>query len=223
MDTSVLLDDGHHVDAAGLEFITLKPKAVDKECPHGVDFFLFRGSGKVLEENPLGGDCPSADCEAELDVCFDLSSMESGVEQAELDGPLAEECMQVEPVVSGGIIVRVVDPSAVVVVCFAVPDPLDIGEGFVLLFDCIPEGNGDFSAPAMCSCVVIECIVDEVLPCYEEFCEIEKGVRCVVCPIDVDVDSTAFIYTGSCFFEFPDDCLELRDIFVSKDRGDKLH
>lgn len=92
----------------------------------------------------------------------------------------------------------------------------------MLLFDRIPEGDGDLPAPAACSCVIVECIVDEVLSCEEELCEMEEGISCVVGSVDVDVDPAAFVDAGTCFLKFPDDGLEQRDIFICEDGGDQF-
>ena len=88
----------------------------------------------------VGFDRPGADRKAELNVCFDLASVESGVKESELYGSFGEECVEVKSVIAGVVVMRMVDPAYISVIGFGVPDLLQSCPGDVSLgLHCLVE------------------------------------------------------------------------------------
>ena len=132
--------------------------------------------------------------------------------------------MEIEGVVTGGIVVLVVDTTGIVVISWAVPDPLSGGKGgSFLLPDALTKRPGDRSAPTIFSLPDCQGIIDDILPVVHEVDQVLQGIHIVVGTIHMDVDPAAVIYNRTVFFELPDDFLKGAQIIVLKDRGNKLN
>lgn len=103
------------MQASGLEFVTLHAKALNKYALHQSGFLLLRVGSAGLEVKilTLGFDSPCAHCKAELNIGFNLACMSSTVEQAEFHGAFREESVEVDSVVTGFIVMLMVNCAGV--------------------------------------------------------------------------------------------------------------
>ena len=105
--------------AGGFELVANEPQP-QQPGAEGVLFIVAMGPGvrgAFLLQRLM------ADGQAELDIGFDLTRMEGGVEQPELNGTLGEYAVQIEPVVPGMVVV-VVSPGRAVI-----PEPFQFLHG----------------------------------------------------------------------------------------------
>ena len=91
-----------HPQAAGLEFAPGESKSVGEHILHQSDLLAC---GVIIDSSVfhvvLRGDRPGGNCQAELDVSFDLSRMHGPVEETELKTLPGKQGVKVETMVSG--------------------------------------------------------------------------------------------------------------------------
>lgn len=213
------------MEPAGLELVTGKTEAPAQYVGHEANFLLgsvVRGSAEcgIL----VGFQCPCAHAEAELDVRFDLAGMKSTVEEAELDSALSEHSMEIEAVIAGGVVVVMVDASAVTAVCGAVPELFDAPSRETVLFgfhgvEEIPVG---LLAPSVLTNPDLKRLIEKVLPSDEEACQSPKARGCVTAGSDVNVDPAGAVCLCSVIAERSDDFLYQFDVLISADRGNEF-
>ena len=112
----------------GLEFRASHAQTLGQHPEHEVVFLLLGvpGNGFEVEIVVVTVDSPCAHCQAELDVGFDAAGVSGSVEQPELHGALCEECMEVDSVIPGAVVVGGIHAAIVSVIRHAVPDALCI-------------------------------------------------------------------------------------------------
>lgn len=210
------------MQAGGLELGTLHAQSVDQHTHHQGGFLLLGVTRAVLEELAVvvGLNGPSAHCKAELDVSLDLSGVGGPVEQPELHGALGEEGVEIDSVVSGHVVVLVVNGPAVTVICGAIPDTLG---GFLALlaagFHGLEEFGGDFVAPSIFPGTNLEGFVEQILSAGGEVQQSGQAFGGVIGTINMDMDATGSICHGSCLDQLTDDVLKILNVFVLKDGG----
>ena len=95
------------MEPGGFEFRSTHSQTLGQHPEHEVVFLLLGvpGNGFEVEIVVVTVDSPCAHCQAELDVGFDAAGMSCTVEQPELHGALCKECVEVDSVVSGAVVV----------------------------------------------------------------------------------------------------------------------
>lgn len=106
-----------------------------KDISHNCNFLLC-GIASHRAENYLilRGYCPCGHCQAELDVSFDFSGMESTVEKSEFYSPFGEVAVEVDSVIAGAVIVLMVNTATISVICAAIPNLFCLFLGDIFVF-----------------------------------------------------------------------------------------
>lgn len=213
------------MQASSLELRSLHAQPVDQHTHHQGGFLLLGVTGAVLKELAVvvGLNGPSAHCKTELDVSLDLSGVGGSVEQPEFHGALGKESVEIDAVVSGRVVVLVVNGPGVTVICGAVPDTLS---GFLALLAAglhgLEQFGGDFVAPSVLSGTNLEGFVEQILSASGEVQQSGQAFGGVVGTINMDMDAAGSICHGSFLDQLPDDVLKILNVFVLKDGGDDL-
>lgn len=210
------------MQAGGFELGALHAQSVDQHTHHQGGFLLLGVTRAVLEELAVvvGLNGPSAHCKTELDVSLDLSGVGGAIEQPELHGALGEEGVEIDAVVSGRVVVLVVNGPAVTVICGAIPDTLS---GFLALLAAglhgLEQFVGDFVTPSIFPGTNLEGFVEQILSAGSEVQQSGQAFGGVIGTINMDMDAAGSICHGSCLDQLTDDVLKILNVFVLKDGG----
>ena len=162
-------------------------------------------------------DCPCAHCQAELNIRFDLACVGGAVEQSELNRSFGEERVEVDTVVSRGVVVLMVDAAVVIVVDGTVPNGFQLALGHLLVgLHCVKEFAGHLLAPTVCAVLDLQSFVEKVLSANGEVHKAREALGCVVGSVDVDVDATGGVREGTLGNESANDVLKILDILILK-------
>ena len=139
-----------------------------------------------------------AECQAKLNVAFQLSGVKSALasvagvvelEKSELDRALGESCVEVEHVVAAAVVVR----ASEIVAEGRVPNLRKLAHrGGLCSVQLSQEGGVDrFAVTAEPVGVNVDCPCEEVLVACHDVGEVSQALRCVSVRSDVDVNSAA--------------------------------
>lgn len=107
--------------------------------------------------------CLMADGQAELDIGFDLTRMEGGVEQPELNGALGKHTVQIKAMISGFVVVAVSPGWA------AIPEPFQfLHSGGPFPVHLIQEAGVRFLAVIPPLHLNLQSFVEQVLLCRHD-------------------------------------------------------
>ena len=143
--------------------------------------------------------CHLAECEAKLDVAFQLPCVDTAfalgcrlieLEEPELDGALSEGRMVVEHMVAAVVVVLC---SAVACSLRGVPDVRELAHGLrFLAVDRLQEVRVHRAAiPVHAVAVELQCLCDQAFVACHDVGEVAERLRRVAVRSDVDVDSAA--------------------------------
>ena len=125
--------------------------------------------------------------------------------------------------VSGRVVVLVVNGPAVTVICGAVPDTLSGFFAFLATgLHGLEEFGRDFVAPSVLSGTNLEGFVEQILSAGGEVQQSGQAFGGMIGTINMDMDAAGSICHGSCLDQLPDDVLKILNVFVLKDGGDDL-
>ena len=209
----------------GLEFRASHAQTLGQHPEHEVVFLLLGvpGNGFEVEIVVVTVDSPCAHCQAELDVGFDAAGMSCAVEQPELHGALCKECVEVDSVVSGAVVVGGIHAAIVSVIRHAVPDTFCIVPACsAVLLHFTKQGRIDFVAPVVCTAANLKGFVEQILPPGGEVQQSAEAFGRVVRTVNVDVDTTGAVRHGTLLDQCPDDLLQVGDVLVLENRGHDL-
>ena len=153
------------VESRGLEFGTGHFQTARENTEHQLTLLLLGvGGAGLVVHIVLRVDCPGTHCETELNIRFYLARVGSAVEQSEFNRSFGKECVEIDTVVSCGIIVPVVDASAVVVVYRAVPNRFKFALGHLLIgLHCVEELTRHLLAPMISAILDLQCFIEQIL------------------------------------------------------------
>ena len=201
----------------------------EEPCPHGVLRILVLLRFRACRPHIL---CHLAECEAKLNVAFQLPCMDAApalrcrlieLEKPELDGALREGRMVVEHMVSAVVVVL---RPAVACSLRGVPDVRKLAHGLRLLaVDRLQEIRIHRAAvPVHAVAVELQSLCDQALVACHDVCEVAERLRRVAVRSDVDVDSAAPACIALCarVSQLSAKLLQGFDVAVGEDRRDHL-
>ena len=213
------------MEPGGFEFRSTHSQTLGQHPEYEVVFLLLGvpGNGFEVEIVVVTVDSPCAHCQAELDVGFDAAGVSGSVEQPELHGALCEECMEVDSVIPGAVVVGRIHASIISVIHHAVPDALCIVPACpAVLLHFTEQGRVDFVAPVVCTVADLQGFVEQILPPGGEVQQPAEAFGRVVRTVNVDVDTTGAVRHGTLLDQCPDDLLQVGDVLVLENRGHDL-
>ena len=206
------------VESCGLELRTGHFQTAREYTEHQLTFLLLGvGSAGLVVHIVLRVDCPCAHCQAELNIRFDLACVGGAVEQSKLYRSFGEECVEVDAVVSCGVVVLMVDAAAVIVVHGAIPNAFQLALCHLLIgFHCVKELTRHLLAPTVCAVLDLQSFVEKVLSADCKVHKAREALGRMVGAIDVDVNTARGIRESTFGNESADDVLKILDVLVLK-------
>lgn len=184
----------------GLEFRASHAQTLGEHTHHQIVLLLLGVTADGLEVKVVvvTVDSPCAHCQAELDVCFDAPGVGGSVEQPKLHSAFCEECVEVDAVIPGAVVVGRIHASIVSVIRHAVPDTLCIVPACpAVLLHFTEQGGVDFVAPVVCAAADLQGFVEQILPPGGEVQQSAEAFGRVVRTVNVYVDTTGAVRHGT--------------------------
>lgn len=118
--------------------------------------------------------CPSAirakgDWKAKLNICFNFSCMKRAIEKSKFNSTFLEEAMEIQCMISCGVIMLMIDTTTISIVCWAIPDLFDrIGCDVLIFFHGIEQVFTNWQTPTIFSASDCQGIINNFLPTIHE-------------------------------------------------------
>ena len=128
---------------------------------------------------------------AKLNICFDFSCMKRAIEKSKFNSTFLEEAMEIQRMISCGVIMLMIDTTTISVVCWAIPDLFDrIGCDVLIFFHGIEQVFTNWQTPTIFSTSDCKGIINNFLPTIHEVYQSAQRGCCMVRSIDMDMDTT---------------------------------
>lgn len=151
--------------------------------------FLWRYFTAHREVKPDGK--ISRECKAKLNICFNFSCMKRAIEKSKFNSTFLEEAMEIQRMISCGVIMLMIDTTTISIVCWAIPDLFDrIGCDVLIFFHGIEQVFTNWQTPTIFSASDCKGIINNFLPTIHEVYQSAQRGCCMVRSINMDMDTT---------------------------------
>ncbi len=117
--------------------------------------------------------------------------MKRAIKKSKFNSTFLEEAMEIQCMISCGVIMLMIDTTTISIICWAIPDFFNrIGCDVFIFFHGIKQVFANWQAPTIFSASDRESIINNFLSAIHEVNQpAERGCR-MVCTINMDMDTT---------------------------------
>lgn len=124
-------------------------------------------------------------------ICFNFSCMKRAIEKSKFNSTFLEEAMEIQRMISCGVIMLMIDTTTISIVCWAIPDLFDrIGCDVLIFFHGIEQVFTNWQTPTIFSASDCKGIINNFLPTIHEVYQSAQRGCCMVRSINMDMDTT---------------------------------
>lgn len=117
--------------------------------------------------------------------------MKRAIEKSKFNSTFLEEAMEIQRMISCGVIMLMIDTTTISIVCWAIPDLFDrIGCDVLIFFHSIEQVFTNWQTPTIFSASDCKGIINNFLPTIHEVYQSAQRGCCMVRSINMDMDTT---------------------------------